>query len=229
MGIFDGFRERRLKKEEAKRLKELDAQLMKKRLLSEISRAHLSASTMETKMDRKMRVACNKAYLAKQHGDKAVMRNAYQDIKVAVYFKKVASGLASALDRLESNLQFANIAENMQGTLEKAASLTSANPTIDVSKLSLLYDKVMGPLSMIADSMNDFGEMNMDIGIENLDISDEEVERLISSMTQDGKVSEKELNKINVGAEFIPKEGANWADEAGDYIENLFKSYGFKK
>lgn len=228
MGIFGYFRDRKVKKEEQKRLKELDAQLMKKRILSEISRANMTALTMEQKMDRKMHVACNKAYLAKQNGDKVVMKNAYMDIKMAIYFKKVASGLSSALDRLESNLKFASIAESMQGALENASSLTRKNTVIDVSKLTLLYDKVMGPLSSITDSMNDFGEMNLG-GFEGIDISDEEVERVIASMNADGKVSAVELNKIDLGTDFVHKDGADWADEAGNYIDNLFKSYGFKK
>ena len=231
MSIFEFIRNRREKKAEEKRLRELDAQLMKKRLLSEISRAHLSASTMESKMDRKLTVACNKAYLAKQAGQTGVMKNAYADIKTALYFKKVAQGLSSALDRLNSNLQYASIAETMAGTLEKASKLSSSNPTIDVAKLSLLYDKVMGPLGVIIERLGDFGEMNADFGFDDFSVSDEEVERIIASVSSspNGVISSAELNRLSApGVDFEAKESGNWSEDTADYISSMMKKYGFK-
>jgi len=231
MSIFEYFRNRRVKREEEKRLKEIDAQMMKKRLLSEVNRAQLSASTLESKMDRKLRVACNKAYLAKQSGQTAVVKNAYVDIKTALYFRKVAQGLSSALDRLQSNLQYASIAENMSSTLEKASTLSSSNPQIDVAKLSLLYDKVMGPLGNIVDRLGDFGEMNADFGFDDFDVSDEEVENIIRSVSAspNGTLSSAELNRLNIpGAEFKPQDSGSWADDTADYINDMMKKYGFK-
>lgn len=179
--------------EEYKQELKLQAKQKQDKVKAEITRSKLEIGALEQKMDRKLVVAVNKAVSAKQLGDRAGMKNAYMDIKMAMRFKAVATSTYSAMDRLESNLEFSNIASHMVETLEKAGDLTGKNQMANVSKIDAVYQKVMNPLNNVVEMMSQFGEFNTEGPLGGLDISDEEVERVISQVTGGQKVQVPEV------------------------------------
>lgn len=183
-------------KDELKAELKLKAQQRHTEIKREIMRSKISISTLEQTMERKLQVAVNKAIRARENGDRAGMKNAFIDIKMAMRFKAVASATYSAMDRLESNLEFSSIAANMVETLEKAGELTGKNQMVNVGKIDSLYQKVMNPLNDVVERLGQFGEFNAE-GIEGLDISDEDVERVISQVTGGRKV---EVPDLDIGA-----------------------------
>ena len=181
MNIF-GFGKEKKSKEELKQELKMQAQMKQKLVKTEITKSKLAIGAMEQKMERKLVVAVNKAIICKQKGDKAGVKNAYLDIKMAMRFKAVATGTYSAMDRLESNLEFSNIASGMVETLEKAGELTGKNQMANVGKIDMLYQKVMNPLNNVVEMMSQFGEFNAEGPLGDMDITDEEVERVISQI-----------------------------------------------
>jgi len=210
-------------KEELKQELKLEAQNKQKQVKTEIMKSKLAIGTMEQKMERKLVVAVNKAITAKQNGDKAGVKNAYLDIKMAMRFKAVATGTYSAMDRLESNLEFANIASGMVETLEKAGELTGKNQMANVGKIDALYQRVMNPLNNVVEMMSQFGEFNAEGPLGEIDISDEEVERVISQITggQQVTVPEIEIKAAPVKAAEPAAPQAEKKEESHDSVDSM--------
>jgi len=138
-------------------------------------------------------------------------------------FKAVATGTYSAMDRLESNLEFANIASGMVETLEKAGELTGKNQMANVGKIDALYQRVMNPLNNVVEMMSQFGEFNAEGPLGEIDISDEEVERVISQITggQQVTVPEIEIKAAPVKAAEPAAPQAEKKEESHDSVDSM--------
>ncbi len=166
---------------ERRHAKERELEAKKRSVLAEISRTAIAITGFEVKMDTRLRASVNKAITAKSMGDTAALKQSYIDIRMAMRMKALAMGMSSAINRLKSNLEFSKMAEDMQKSFEKAGELTQANPTIDVSRLDVLYNQALAPISNIADKIEQFNEMNMDSQFDDYNITDEDVEKYINS------------------------------------------------
>jgi len=178
--MFDIFRKMKEKKKQQKRMEEINIERTKQRMISQITRVNTSLGKFEVSLDKKLRVGVNKAIQAKHSGDNAGLKNAYIDIKMAMRFKALASGMGSVMSRLQSNVEFANLAGNMASTIQDAAKLTAQTPQIDIARLDSLYQSILAPMEDICDRMEQFNDLQMNTPFDDFAVSDEDVERLIN-------------------------------------------------
>lgn len=167
----------------------LEGQRRQNKLKQDITRCTLNMATFENTMDRKLRTAVNRALAAKANGSETELRNAYIDIRMALKFLGIARGMASVMTRLESNMEFSQIAEEMVRALEAGGELTKSNPRIDVTRLDQLYDSAVAPINRIAEQMALFGDPSVAQPLGDYDISDEEVEKVIRQVIANPKAS----------------------------------------
>ncbi len=194
--MFKSKKVREAEKEAAKLALKREGEQKQRQLLQEISRTKIKMSTFEENMNQKLRAGVNRAIMAKNTGDKSALKNAYIDIRMAMRFKALAGGMNTAMTRMESNVNFAAVASDMADTLERTGELTKMNPTINVSKLDSLYQKAMQPLSNIVNQMERFNEMNNSDVNDGLNISDEDVERVIQQVINGGVVVAPQMDFV---------------------------------
>lgn len=167
----------------------LEGQRRQQKLKQDITRYTLNMATYENTMNRKLRTAVNKALAAKASGSETELRNAYIDIRMALKFLGIARGMSSVMTRLESNMEFSQIAEEMVRALTASGELTKANPHIDMTRLDQLYNSAVDPINRIAEQMAQFGDLSVVQPMGGYDISDEEVEKVIRQVIANPKAS----------------------------------------
>ena len=93
----------------------------------------------------------------------------------------------------------------------------------NVGKIDSLYQRVMNPLNNVVDMMSQFGELNMDGPLADMDISDEEVERVISQVTGGQKVTvpEIEIKPQAVTAAPASQPAPEKKEEAKDSVDSM--------
>ena len=159
-----------------------EAQLRQQKLKNEISRCAVNVATFENTMNRKLHTAVNKALDAKMKGNATAMRNAYIDIRMALKFLGLAKGMASVMTRLESNVEFSRLAQDMGEAIKGAGSLTKQNPHIEVQQLDELYNRAVAPVNKIMEQMEQFNDLSVSQPFDDYSISDDEVERVIKQV-----------------------------------------------
>jgi hypothetical protein len=166
-----------------------EAQMRQQKLKQDIARCTLNVATVEATMNRKLRAAVNRALDARATGSETELRNAYIDIRMAIKFLSLTKGMSSVMTRLESNMDFARIADEMADTMKRAGEMTSKNPKIDVFKLDEMYNAAVSPVNRIMEQMEQFNDLTVSQPFNDVNITDAEVERVIKQVIASPKGS----------------------------------------
>lgn len=220
MGLFQKLKQK-------KQAQAREAARQKQRILGEIARANASISKFESQMERKLRLAVNKAIIARNTADQAALKNAYIDIRMSMRFRALSAGLKTTMSRLQSNIEFASIAEDMGAAISDASALTALNPNIDVAKLDELYNKVVGPLASIAEQMEQFNDIALDSPYDDYAVTDEDVEKLINqSIANPGALTQPPIDPAKLYTAPPPADSS--VDSMIDELNELAKRLGAK-